>query len=166
MLVLVGLGSNQGAKSNLSRTLELLNSHPHLKLVNVSSIFRSPAQGSESAPPYLNGTVVLETVLTPVQLKQELRAIEASLGRVRTGQKQTLVPIDLDLLLIEDKPGEVPGQLSETDNALVKLASLHEPYHLIPAAEIAPEWRDPVSGLSLRKLADLTYPMELEKVVL
>jgi 2-amino-4-hydroxy-6-hydroxymethyldihydropteridine diphosphokinase len=162
MRALLGLGSNVQPEYNMPRALSLLKTHPHLTVIAFSSLYTGPAHGTPRqrlAPPYWNAAVLVETKYTPVELKQVLRALEDQLGRSRQVGTMHLVVADLDLLLVD---GDSLA-LSAADRAVVKAAALHEPYHLIPAAEIAPDWTDPISGTSLQDLAHRIPTVELEK---
>jgi 2-amino-4-hydroxy-6-hydroxymethyldihydropteridine diphosphokinase len=174
MYALIGLGTNLHAEKNMQRALMRLALHPKLTLHRISTIVRTLAAttpGDDATPDYLNAAALLETELTPLELKQALRALEDSLGRTRTAGKPALIAIDLDLLLLQDHTGNslATNNLTQVDTSAhrpIKAHDLTAPYHLIPAAEIAPLWRDPASGLTLQTLAEGTQFVKLEKVVL
>ena len=95
---------------------------------------------------YANSALVLESGLDPLALLASLQWLEAQLGRVRRGQRWRSRVIDLDIVLwsggVVDQPQlKVPHPLFR-DRQFV----------LGPAACIAPQWRDPLSGLTLAHL--------------
>jgi 2-amino-4-hydroxy-6-hydroxymethyldihydropteridine diphosphokinase len=102
-------------------------------------------EGSEAQPLYLNAVIVGDTSLGPRALLDELMAIEHAFGRERpfAGAPRTL---DLDLVLVGDEVVDEPG--------------LHLPHPrfrerffvLGPLAQVAPEVRDPVTGLRAGEL--------------
>ena len=102
-------------------------------------------EGLEGQPSFLNAVIVGETALTARALLGELLEIERAFGRERpyAGAPRTL---DLDLILLGDERVEEPG--------------LHVPHPrfrerffvLGPLAQIAPDVRDPVTGLRVGEL--------------
>lgn len=102
-------------------------------------------EGLEHQPLYLNAVMVGDTSLTPRALLDALMHIEQAFGRERShaGAPRTL---DLDLIMLGDEMVEEPG--------------LHVPHPrfrerffvLGPLAQIAPEVRDPVTGLRVGEL--------------
>lgn len=95
-------------------------------------------------PWYVNGVAAVETVLDPAALLAELHAVEEEMGRVRTVRDAPRV-IDLDLLAYDDvvrDDGPVIPHPRMSDRAFV----------VLPLAEVAPQWRHPVSG---RRIAEL-----------
>ena len=144
--VAIALGSNLGDRERHLRDAaqRLAASVRHLQL---SSFHETAPVGVGVQPMFLNAAAVGETHLAADALLAELLAIEQQLGRERPrwGAPRT---IDLDLILY--------------DGAVIDLPSLTVPHPrfrerrfvLAPLAEIAPEWIDPVSRLSVKALLD------------
>lgn len=110
--------------------------------------YRSPPWPTGSAQPwYVNGAVLVETALDPVGLLAALHAIEASFGRVRTpGTVNAARPLDLDLI-------DYKGVVREREAPILPHPRLDSrAFVLRPLAEIAPEWRHPKSGRSVKDL--------------
>ena len=119
--------------------------------------YRSPPwvpadQTSPGAPPapqpwYVNGVAVVETTLDPAALLATLHRIEASFGRVRTsGTVNAARPLDLDLI-------DYNGLVRVGDPPVLPHPRLESrAFVLRPLAEIAPTWRHPKSGRSLKDL--------------
>ena len=95
-LQLLVLGSNEQAAGQLAAAREQLQQQ--FELLAASACLQSAPIHDDGAPPYLNQAVLIATALPPTELKQRLRAIEASLGRVRPAPHPGLCPIDIDLV--------------------------------------------------------------------
>ena len=97
----IGLGSNLGESKNiLAQALRDLSQHLSIKLIRVSSYYRS-APVDSGGPDYINAVACLETSLSALDLLHIMQAIELEHGRERPyfNAPRTL---DLDLLLFED----------------------------------------------------------------
>jgi 2-amino-4-hydroxy-6-hydroxymethyldihydropteridine diphosphokinase len=79
-------------------------------------------------------------------LLQCLHAIEASFGRKR---EERNAPRTLDLDLID-----FDGRIRDDAPILPHPRVAERGFVLVPLADIAPDWRHPVSGLSIRDLID------------
>lgn len=102
-------------------------------------------EGLQSQPLYLNAVLVGDTMLTPRQLLERLLDIEAEYGRTRPfpGAARTL---DLDLVLFGDTV------INQPDLELPHPRFRERFFVLGPLAEVAPEMRDPVTGLKVTEL--------------
>ena len=107
---------------------------------------------------YANAAAVVECGLGPRDLLERLQEIEVRLGRRRRGQRWRERVIDLDIALWA-------GGCWVDDALVIPHVKLRERrFVLAPACDIAPAWRDPLSGLSLRHLhARLTRPRAVPK---
>jgi pantoate--beta-alanine ligase len=145
---LVALGSNLGNRAvTLDRAIELLGQIPGVDVLRVSHWHETaPIGGPTGQGNYLNGAVLVETSLEPHALLDELQRIEAALGRLRTEHWGPRT-IDLDLLLYD-------AIVLDTPRLTIPHPRMADrPFVLVPAAEIAPETLDPVTGCSLRELS-------------
>lgn len=95
---------------------------------------------------YANAAAILATDLAPDALLARLKAVERRFGR-RRGRRWASRVIDLDIVLWEGGAWSSPGL------TVPHVAFRQRRFVLEPAAEIAPRWRDPLTGLSLRQLA-------------
>jgi len=102
--------------------------------------------GTEHDPPYLNAVGVGESALTARELLDALRAIEAEAGRTRpyANAPRTL---DLDLILVGEET------VKETGLAVPHPRFRERRFVLEALGEIAPDLRDPVTGLTVRDLS-------------
>lgn len=97
----LGVGSNlDDPAAQVQRALAALGKLPQTRLVASSRSYRNPPMGPQDQPDFVNAAAGLLTQLTPDELLDEMQALEATLGRVRTpGDKWGPRVIDLDLLV-------------------------------------------------------------------
>ena len=117
--------------------------------VVLSPLYNSPAWPDPQAPAYVNAAAAVETTLPPRALLKGLQAIEAAYGRVRSDKPdERYAPrtLDLDLLAIGDE------QSSTKELTLPHHGIEVRDFVLLPLADIAPDWRHPVSGKSAHEL--------------
>jgi 2-amino-4-hydroxy-6-hydroxymethyldihydropteridine diphosphokinase len=117
----------------------------------VSSIRTTPALGPAGRS-FANAAAIVEAKLDPDAFLAMLKAIERDFGR-RPGRRWGPRVLDLDIILwsggVWDGTGPIVPHPAFRQRAFV----------LQPLAEIAPAWRDPVSGATVRQLlARLTAP--------
>ena len=102
---------------------------------------------------YANSAAIVETRLEPPELLDLCKRIEREFGRRRGGRRWTARVLDLDLILWSGGPYTAPGLI--VPHPLFR----GRDFVLAPAARIAPAWRDPVTGRTVRQLhARLTRP--------
>lgn len=105
-------------------------------------------------PDFLNGCALLATTLTPQALLATLLEIEQQFGRIRQ-ERWGPRSLDLDLLLFDDL-------VLETDTLTLPHPRMSErAFVLVPLAEIAPDWVEPVSG---KAIADLVQGVDCSGV--
>ena len=96
---------------------------------------------------YANGAAIIAGDRAPLAALASLQAIERAFGRDRRGQRWGSRTLDLDIVLWSG--GTWYGPRLAIPHPLFR----QRDFVLHPAAQIAPDWRDPVSGLTLRQLA-------------
>ena len=142
--VAIALGSNVGDRhGTLTSAISLLQFI--VDNLRSSSFFDTPYVGDEVQPPVLNAAVVGVTTLEAHPLLEQLLAIEQSCGRTRPygGAPRTL---DLDLILYGDAVIDEPGLIVPHPRFRERR------FVLEPLAEIAPDWRDPISRKTVAEL--------------
>ncbi len=168
--VLVAFGANMPSafgppRETLEEALRRLTSRA-VRPLAVARWRRSPAFPPGSGPDYVNGAALMETELTPVALLALLHEVEASLGRERRARWAARV-CDLDLIASGD--AVLPD--AETLRALMTLGPEHagaapaperlilphprmqeRAFVLAPLADIAPDWRHPLTGRSVSEM--------------
>ena len=149
-LVFISLGSNIKPEVHLTTAVQRL--HELGSLIGLSTVYQNPAIGPTQQPDFLNAAALIETDLEIDVIRNLLRRIEADLGRVRTEDKSAPRTIDLDLCLVGDLVIETP-QFTLPDPGLLTLAHL-----AIPIAELAPDYLHPITGESLKDIADRLRP--------
>ncbi len=145
--IAVSLGSNLGdRRAHLAFGIDRLAQHLHD--LRVSSIIETaPVDVPEPQPPYLNAVVVGQTALEPDQLIETLMRIEEARGRTRAKARAPRT-LDLDLILFGDRVVNTPALVVPHPRFRERR------FVLEPLAEIAPEWKDPISGRTMRQLLD------------
>jgi 2-amino-4-hydroxy-6-hydroxymethyldihydropteridine diphosphokinase len=134
---------------------------------NVSRLFQTPAFPVGSGPDYVNAAMHLEVEnhVLPKSIFSPLTEIELAHGRVRTGRwgGRTL---DIDFLALDDVvlpdlahfqhwaqlDPALQAQLTP-DKLILPHPRLHErAFVLVPLMDIAPDWRHPVFGQTVRQM--------------
>ncbi|MEH1838418.1 MAG: 2-amino-4-hydroxy-6-hydroxymethyldihydropteridine diphosphokinase [Nostoc sp.] len=141
----VALGSNIGdSQTILEAAIETLAQTPGIVLEAKSNWYQTKAVGPPQ-PDYLNGCVTLQVEMLPQQLLEILLGIEQQFGRVRQERWGPRI-LDLDLLLFDDI-------VMDTPNLQIPHPRMRDrAFVLVPLAEIAPDWIEPVSGYVIKEL--------------
>lgn len=149
----MALGSNLDSKfgdreANLREAVRRIGTLGEVRAV--SSFYDTEPVGQLEQPRFLNGALVMETELEPVELMRGLLGVERAMGRDRVGSvaKGPRV-IDLDLLLYGD------WVMSSEELMLPHPAMGERRFVLEPLAEIAPEWVHPIVGKTVREMLEL-----------
>ena len=147
--IIVALGGNLAADSRSSRQVlqAALAALPAMgvQVSCVSRFWRSKAWPDPSQPPFLNAVALVTTALGPERMLQALHGVEAAFGRTR-GPPNAARPLDLDLIAYGRR-------VSGANLVLPHPRAAERLFVMGPLAEIAPEWRHPLTGETARHLA-------------
>lgn len=163
-MILIALGSNLvsarfgSSQALLDSSLNALE-NKDIEVVRRSSWYRSAPIPRSDQPWFVNGAAQVRTSLAPKVLLQTLHDVESEYGRMRLRRNESRT-LDLDLLTYDDEVVDEPEGLVLPHPRLQERA-----FVLLPLAEIAPQWRHPVTGLSPAEMLALLPPgQEVEKI--
>ena len=150
-LYLIALGSNMrvpgvGGPRRVLQTVRADIERAGLHLESFSPIIRSRPIGP-SQREYANAAAVVACADEPKQVLLKLQGIESEYRRRRTGAPWRRRQLDLDIILWSG------GAWASPDLVIPHPLFRQRGFVLQPAATVAPGWRDPLTGLTLRQLA-------------
>lgn len=145
--VVLGLGSNMGDRlQTIKKAIELIREEIG-SVLQVSKIYENPAQGFESATPFLNCCLEIETSLKPEELLKKTQQIEAILGRKpKTSDTYTSRPIDVDILFYGSHQLQLPDLEVPHPHFRERI------FVLVPLMDLNPHRRDPITRLTINQL--------------
>ncbi|WP_425051410.1 2-amino-4-hydroxy-6-hydroxymethyldihydropteridine diphosphokinase [Psychromarinibacter sp. S121] len=165
----IALGANLASdagppEATLRAALEFLgDSGLHVRVV--SPFYATPCFPAGAGPDYVNAAAILAGGDGPQQVLETLHAAEAAFGRERLQRWGSRV-LDLDLIAMGD--AVLPD--SETHETWVKLPASEQgqrapdqlilphprlqdrAFVLVPLLDVAPDWRHPVTGITVREM--------------
>ncbi len=144
---LIALGSNQRHPRHGAppRVLEAALASLGVQIIARSKTIASAPLGP-SQRNYANTAAIIETAMTPPELLDHLKTIEAAFGRRSSGQRWRTRVLDLDIILWST------GSWFSSELSIPHPEFRGRTFVLGPTSEIAPHWCDPLTNLSLRHL--------------
>jgi 2-amino-4-hydroxy-6-hydroxymethyldihydropteridine diphosphokinase len=155
----LGLGSNVGDReANLRDAVERLASE-EIRVLRRSSVYETAPQEILDQPWFLNAVVEVETSMFPLQLLARIREIERQMGRRRVTAKGPR-NIDIDILFY----GRSVIATAELEVPHPRIAQRR--FVLEPMAEIAPEFRHPVTGRTAMEMLAAVEPQGVRRLAI
>lgn len=149
-LYAIGLGSNRRHVRFGDPRRVLLAALAALESDDIEPVDASPIIASAPLGPsrrrYANAVALIASPLNPPELLSRLKAIEAAFGR-RRGRRWGERTLDLDILLWSE------GVWSDGVLTVPHAAMTARDFVLGPLNRVAPRWRHPLAGQSVRQLA-------------
>lgn len=144
--VILSLGSSEGDReAALNFAIDRLSHTEGIEVKKVSSFIESQPYGGVAQNVFLNGAVLIGTILTPQSLLKTIHSIEEEGGRVRT-KRWADRTLDIDIIFFGNKVIEQDGLcIPHPDYA-------NRDFVLTPLKEIAPTF---VCPLTHKRIADL-----------
>lgn len=144
----IALGGNVGdVRASFVRALAALGASPGLRILAVSSLYRTAPVGPIPQPDYLNAVAMADADLPAPDLLQLLQRIERALGRDRAAERRWGPrTLDLDLLLVGQERLDLPG-LTVPHPRLAERR-----FVLVPLAELDPDLRPPGADATVGRL--------------
>ena len=147
MIVYLALGSNLGDRqAYLLSGIDGL-SRQGVQITRSASLYSTEPQNMAGLPWFLNTVVEANTLLSAQQLLETCLAVEAKNFRRRTGKKESRT-LDIDIIFYGDRVVNKAGL------SIPHPEFRNRRFVLEPLAEIAPDFVDPVSGKTVRELAE------------
>lgn len=148
-LYLLALGSNRALSARLTPRALLKAATDQIGatagvVIATGPIITTPPVGP-SLRRFANGALLLASDLEPESLLRRLQSIERRFGR-RRARRWGARRLDIDIILWSG------GIVRQPRLTIPHVDFRHRNFVLTPATAIAPDWRDPVTGLSLRHL--------------
>ena len=145
----IGLGSNRrgrhGSPEREVRAALGALAEGRCRVVGASPVVASAPLGP-SLRRFANAVALIETDEAPPALLDRLKAIEARFGR-RRGRRWGARVIDLDIILWSG------GSWADNRLGVPHIGFRERAFVLGPMRALVPDWRDPITGRTVRQLA-------------
>jgi 2-amino-4-hydroxy-6-hydroxymethyldihydropteridine diphosphokinase len=153
----LALGSNVDDREANLRTAVTLLQGDEIQVRRGSSLYETAPQELLDQPSFLNAVVEVETSLFPLQLLARVREIERKMGRRRVVPKGPR-NIDIDILFY----GRNVIATAELEVPHPRIAQRR--FVLEPLAEIAPDFRHPLTGKTANEMLATLEPQGVRRL--
>jgi 2-amino-4-hydroxy-6-hydroxymethyldihydropteridine diphosphokinase len=158
-MILIGLGANLSSpvygppQKTLEAALAGIESGG-IRVAARSPWYRSAPVPASDQPWFVNAVAELETDLNPLELLSYLQEIENRFGRLRDQRWEARI-IDLDLLAYDEQIIGQPAMDSSERLLVLPHPRLAERMFVLrPLADLAPDWRHPVTDLTPNEMIE------------
>ena len=152
------LGSNLG-NSKEQLVLAIKNIEKYIgPIIKLSSLYSTAAWGNNKQPDFLNQVIIVQTLLAPQIVLNEILAIEEKMGRVRTVKNAARI-IDIDILFFNSEI------IKEKDLVIPHPEIQNRRFVLIPLVEIAGLILHPILKKNAQELLNIcTDNLNVQKI--
>ena len=158
-MIFLGLGSNLPSSfgnrfQNIDLAISFLEGYG-IKIIKKSSFYETPSYPNRENPKFINAVILVETVLSPIDLMSVLIFIEEKLGRKRDKKND---PRTCDIDIIDYNSQILNLKYNNLDLTIPHKELTKRNFILFPLQEISPKWKHPktkeIISYLLQKLSE------------
>jgi 2-amino-4-hydroxy-6-hydroxymethyldihydropteridine diphosphokinase len=147
MRIILGLGSNMGDREGHLRDAVNSLQQRQITVRRSASLYLTEPRDYTDQPWFINTVAEVDTDRDPLELLKYCLLIEREAGRIRDHSRGPR-PIDLDILFYGDL------QIQAANLTVPHPRYADRRFVLAPLAELAPDFRDPISGVTIQQLLE------------
>ena len=147
MSIVLGLGSNVGDREEHLRHAVTSLRQRRITVLRSASLYLTEPRDFADQPWFLNTVAEVDTDMDPFELLEQCLAVERQAGRIRDHSRGPR-PIDIDILIYREL------QIRTANLTVPHPRYADRRFVLVPLAELAPDFRDPIRNITMRQLLD------------